>query len=161
MYEPTSTLLVEESEVQPRDCQAAEADADDAADEEVDVLVAVEVVASVVDLEDVVVGAAVDVAAEVAEDAGMRASFWNTLILYPPPQTVFWPLGSPLHLTLHPSEAGFKLTADAGEHQHSTPYSTPAYGMPLAAHEAIQEPTVRLLEVYEPPPKARAVELSA
>jgi hypothetical protein len=122
MYEPTKTLLVEESEVQPRDCQAAEADVDDAADEEVEVLVAVDEVGRV----DVVVGAAVEVAAEVAEDAGMRASFWNTLILYPPPQTVFWPFGSPLHLTLHPSEAGFKLTAEAGEHQHSTPYSTPA-----------------------------------
>jgi len=120
MYEPTRTLLVEESEVQPKDCQAAEAD--DEADEEVEVLVAVD---EVVDLDVVVVGAAVDVAAE-DEDAGMRASFWNTLILYPPPHTVFWPFGSPLHLTLHPSEAGFKLTAEAGEHQHSTPYSTPA-----------------------------------
>jgi len=30
----------------------------------------------------------------------------------------------------------------------------------LAAHEAIQEPAVRLLEVYDPPPKAREVELS-
>jgi hypothetical protein len=124
MYEPTSTLLVEESEVHPKDCQAAEAEAeaDDAADEEVEVLVAVDEVERV----DVVVGAAVEVAAEVAEDAGMRALFWNTLILYPPPHTVFWPLGSPLHLTLHPSLAGFKLTAEAGEHQHSTPYSTPA-----------------------------------
>jgi hypothetical protein len=158
MYEPTSTLLVEESEVHPKDCQAAEAEADDAADEEVEVLVAVDEVERM----DVVVGAAVDVAAEEEEeDAGMRASFWNILILYPPPQTVFWPFGSPLHLTLHPSLAGFKLTAEAGEHQHSTPYSTPAYGMPLAAHEAIQDPTVRLLEVYDPPPKARAVELSA
>jgi hypothetical protein len=156
MYEPTSTLLVEESEVHPKDCQAAEAEADDAADEEVEVLVAVD---EVVGRVDVVVGAAVDVAAE-EEDAGIRASFWKTLILYPPPHTVFWPFGSPLHLTLHPSLAGFKLTAEAGEHQHSTPYSTPAYGMPLAAHEAIQEPTVRLLEVYDPPPKARAVELS-
>jgi hypothetical protein len=155
MYEPTSTLLVEESEVQPRDCQATEAE--DAADEDVEVLVAVD---EVVGRVDVVVGAAVDVAAE-EEEAGMRASFWNTLILYPPPHTVFWPFGSPLHLTLHPSLAGFKLTAEAGEHQHSTPYSTPAYGMPLAAHEAIQDPTVRLLEVYDPPPKARAVELSA
>ena len=141
MYEPTSTLLVEESEVHPKDCQAAEAEADDAADDEVEVLVAVD---EVVERVDVVVGAAVE-----------------TLILYPPPHTVFWPFGSPLHLTLHPSLAGFKLTAEAGEHQHSTPYSTPAYGMPFAAHEAIQEPTVRLLEVYDPPPKARAVELSA
>ena len=157
MYEPTKTLLVEESEVHPRDCQAAEAEEDDAADEEVEVLVAAD---EAVDFEDVVVGAAVEVAAGEEEDAGMRASFWNTLILYPPPHTVFCPFGSPLHLTLHPS-AGFRLTAEAGEHQHSTPYSTPAYGMPLAAHEAIQEPAVRLLEVYDPPPKARAVELSA
>jgi len=74
MYEPTRTLLVEESEVQPKDCHAAEADEE--AEEEVEVLVAVDEV----DLDVVVVGAAVDVAAE-EEDAGMRASFWNTLIL--------------------------------------------------------------------------------
>jgi len=137
MYEPTRTLLVDESEVHPSDCQAAEADEEDEAVEEV-----LEAVDEVLELDDVVFGAAVVVAAEedddaeedeeveeeegVAEDAAMRASFWNTLTLYPPPQTVFWPFGSPLHLTLHPSEAGFKLTAEAGEHQHSTPYSTPA-----------------------------------
>jgi hypothetical protein len=111
--------------VQPRDCQAVEAEADGAADEEeatVEVLVAVDAV----ELFGVVVGAAVDADVavadedeEAADDAGMRASFWKMLILYPPPHTVFWPFGSPLHLTLHPSVAGTKLTAEAGEHQHS------------------------------------------
>ena len=96
-------------------------------------------------------------AEEVEEDAATRASFWKMLILYPPPQTV---LRSPPHLTLHPSLAGTKLTADAGEHQHSVPYSTPAYGMPLAAHEAIQLETVRLLELLDPPPSARVFGLS-
>jgi len=94
MYEPTSTLLVDESEVHPSDCQAAEADDEDEAVEEV-----LEAVDDVLELEEVVFGAAVVVAAEedeeveeeegVAEDAAMRASFWNTLTLYPPPQTVF------------------------------------------------------------------------
>lgn len=93
----------------------------------------------------------------VAVEAGMRASFWKTLILYPPPQTVF---PSPPHLTLHPSVAGTRLTAEAGLHQHSVPYSTPAYGMPLAAQEEIQLCTVRLLEVYDPPPKARLLLVS-
>lgn len=155
-YEPVKTRAAPlPSVVQPRACHPVGNEAVGEGDAEVVLLEVVLVVAGVVDEEEDDDDEELEDEDEDEEGAAevvvpACASFRKILILYPPPQIV---PGSPPHLEVHPSLAGTKLAADP--HQHSCPYSTPAYGIPFAEHDAIQPGIVRLLELVAPPFKAR------
>jgi len=77
------------------------------------------------------------------------------LILYFPPQITF---ESPPHLASHPADAIVKFAFFP--HQHSKPFSKPAYRIPLAAQLARHMGTVMLKEYVDPPSRTRGVRLS-
>jgi len=135
----------------------------------VDDLVVVELVVAVDDVEDDCVevvlgvvatttGVAMDVVVgERVAGPGVVATAIDSkiLILYFPPQITF---ESPPHLASHPVDASVKSAVFP--HQHSKPFSKPAYRIPLAAQLARHMGTVMLKEYVDPPSRTRGVRLS-
>lgn len=91
-----------------------------------------------------------DVLETVDEEEGEgKASEWNRLILFEPPQMTF---KSPPHRESQPLAMGTRL--EVVPHQHCVPYSTPAHIMPLPEQVEIHIPTVKLLNAFVPPSRA-------
>lgn len=135
----------------------------------VDDLVVVELVVAVDDVEDDcvevvlgVVATTTGVAMEVVVDergdgvgVAVTAIDSKILILYFPPQIT---LESPPHRASHPADASVKSAFLP--HQHSRPFSKPAYRIPLAEQLARHMGTVMLKEYVDPPSRTRGVRLS-